>query len=320
MAYAHLGHIGISAQQSFGTATNSFEYFPIINESLTTGIEQLVEEGMRARFEEGPTHEGLLTVAGDIVFEPHPIIIGHFLRGFTGQASSTLVDSVTTWEFLPKQSDFDDKVIAPPYTLEVFRDIGSAWQFTDSIVNALTFEITAGAIVKCTASMLCRISSLAPKSTPSFPEGDPWTWDAVSLSIGGTANSDVEAMTITYENNTEGVSFLDNTKLHGKYKRTGFRNFSLSGTFDLANQDEYNAFRSQSERNFIVTVTGASLTTSQSNVLKFDMPKVRYTAYPVNMGGPGRITVSAEGTCKYDTTSLYALNTTMTNTREAYTP
>lgn len=320
MAYGQIGHIGISAQQSFGTATNSFEYFPIVNESLTTGIEQLIEEGMRARFEEGQTHEGLLTVAGDVVFEPHPIAIGHLLRGFTGQASSTLVDSVTTWEFFPKQSDFDDNTAVPPYTLEVYRDIGSAWQFTDSVVNALTFEITAGSIVRCTASLLCRVSSLTPKSTPSFPEGDPFIWDAASLSIGGAANSDVEAITITYENNLEGVPFLDTTKLHGKYKRTGFRNFSLSATFDLASQAEYNAFRAQNERNFILTLTGASITSSQDNVLKFDMPKVRYTAFPVNMGGPGRITVSAEGACKYDTTSLYALNTTMTNTREAYTP
>ena len=72
--YGMLGHIGISKQNSFGTATNSYDYMPIISETLTTNIEQLVEEGMRTRFDEGPSHDGLQTVAGDIVFEPHPII------------------------------------------------------------------------------------------------------------------------------------------------------------------------------------------------------------------------------------------------------
>lgn len=320
MAYGMLGHIGISRQNSFGTAASSWDYLPIISESLTTNIEQLVEEGLRTRFEEGPTHEGILTVTGDIVFEPHPIMLGHFLRGVTGQASSTEVLSgqgVYEWEFLPRQTDFDSKCALPPYTIQVYRDEGNAWEFTDSVIHTLTLEIAGGAIVKGTASVLSRISSLMTKTVPAYPTGDPWTWNTASLSIAGTANGDIENITITIENPIEGITLLDTNKYHGKYKRTGFRNTRVFGMMDFASQTEYNQFRSQAEQRYLVTLTGATLPAS-ANMLILDMPKVRYTAYPVNIGGPGRISVSFDGVCKYDTSSSYAIRPTLTNTRTSY--
>ena len=319
MSYGHKGHLGISAQQSYGTATNSWDYFPIISESLTTEIEQLVEEGMRARKDEPPTQEGLLTVAGDIVFEPHPILLGHLLRGVTGQASGTLVDSVTTWEFLPKQTDFTPNLCAlPPFTLQIFRDVGSAWQFTDTVVNALTLEISASAIVRATASVMSRVSSLMTPGTPSFPAGSTWTWDSASLSIAGAGNGDMEAITISMENNVEGVSLLDGTKEITKFMHTGYTSHKISGTIDFADQTEYGAFRNQTEQRFLMTLTGETLTSSQNNVFTADLPLVRYTTFPINMGGPGRISVGFEGNGKFDTSSSYSSRYTLQNTRTAY--
>lgn len=319
MAYGMLGHVGISAQQSFNTLTTSYDYFPVISESLTTNIEQLIEEGMKARFEEGDTQEGLLTVEGDIVFEPHPIMLGHFLRGALGQSSGTLVGSVTTWDFLPRQTDFTaGKVAVPPFTLEVYRDTGESWVFTDAVVNALNMEVTNGAIVKATASMLCRVSSLNTKTTPSFPEGRPWTWDAVSLSIGGAAANDTETLVISIENNLEGIATLSTERLHNRYLRTGHRLFSITGTADFPVQSEYIEFRQQNQRPLVMTATGDTITSSQSNVLKIDVPQFRYTAFPVGMAGPGRIQVSFEGSPKFHAASLTAIDVTLTNTRESY--
>lgn len=317
MAYGMTGHLGISRQQSFGTATTSYEFLPIISESLTTNIEQLVEEGMRGRYEEGPSQEGLLTVAGDIVFEPHPVMVGHFLRGVMGQASGSLVTSAYSWAFAPGTTDFDDKTALPPYTLEVYRDNGLAWQFTDAVVNALNFEITGGTIMKATASVLARVSSLATKSAPSYPAGNPYLWSAASFSVAGAAFSDLEECTLTIENNIEGVTFLDNTKRHGKYKRTGYRNFAFSGTMDFATQSQYSVFRSSAEQAMVLTFTGDAIGAS-FNTLKFDMPSVRYETFPVAMGGPGRITIGFDGKAKYNTGSAQAINVTLVNTRGSY--
>ena len=319
MSYGMGGHLGISAQQSFKTATSSFDYMPIVSESLTTEIEQLIEEGMKSRYEEGDSHEGRLTVAGDIVFEPHPILMGHMLRGVTGQASGTLTNSAYNWEFLPRQTDFSPDCALPPFTLEVYRDNGNAWQFTDSIVNALSIEIAGGVIIKATASMLCRVSSLTTKSTPAYPTGSPLDWDVCSVSIAGTANGDLESATINIDNAVEGFGFLDSTKLYGKFLRSGPRTFGLSGTMDFTDQTEYNAFRSQTEQRFLFTLTGATVAQSYTNDLVYDLPKVRYTTFPVNMAGPGRISVGFEGNAKTDTASSYAFRATMVNTRASYT-
>lgn len=322
MGYGMLSHFGISAQNSFGTATNSFDYMPIISESLTTNIEELIEEGMRARFDESPSHTGLLTVAGEIVFEPHPIMLGHFLRGVTGQASSTLTHSAYTWEFINKQSDFDSQHALPPFTIEMYRDVGSAYQLTDAIIPALTVEINGGTLVRATATVMAKVSSLTPNTTPSFEAGNPWKWDQVSYSIAGAANTSQEAVTISIDNQVEGVIVLNGTNRHGKYKRTSHPSYKISGTACFDDQTEYNQFRAQGEdstnQRFIVTVTGDTTAQSYTNELVFDLPSVRYTSYPVNVPGPGRISVGWEGNCKYDTSSSYSIRTTMVNTRASY--
>lgn len=320
MGYGMKGHLMISAQQSFGTATASYDSVPIISESLTTAIERLVEEGMRGRFEEGPSHEGLLTVAGDVVFEPHPIMLGHFLRGVTGQASATVQDSAFLWEFLPVASDFTPGVCAlPPFTMQVHRDTGSAWQLTDAVINALTLEVSGGAIKRATASILARVSSLMDPGTPSYEAGDPWTWDASSISIAGAANSDFENYSITIENNLEGVTTLNATKLHAKYLRSDHRRFGISGGVCFVDQAEYNQFRAFNSQRFLITVSGVTtIAGSYHNDMTLDLPIVKYASYEAGIGGPGRITASFEGAAEYDTTSLYGFRATLVNTRATY--
>lgn len=318
MSYGALSHLGISAQQSFGTATGSWDYMPIISESLVTEIEQLEEEGMRARFEAGATHEGLITIVGDIVFEPHPILMGHFLRGVTGQGSLSYSNSACVWEFIPKQGDFSTNCALPPFTLQIYRDNGSAWQFTDAIVNQLAIEISGGAMVKATASMLCRVSSLMTKTSPSFPAGNPFNWSQASLSLAGTANGDFENFVFTINNNIEGVTVLDNTRLHGKYLRAGYRESVFNGNVDFASQTEYNKFRVGSEQAIKLTVTGDTTATSYNNLLVIDIPQGKYSSYPVNISGAGRMSIGVDGIAKYNTTSAYAVRFTLTNTRTTY--
>lgn len=318
MGYGALGYFGISKQNSFGTATNSFDFMPIISETLTTNIAQLIESGMRARFEAGPVREGLLTVAGNVVFEPHPIMVGHFLRGVTGQASLTLTNSACSWEFLPAQSDFDVYTALPPYTLHVHRDAASAWQFTDAVVNNLKFEVAGGALVKCTASVLCRVSSLQAKVTPSYPTGQGWVWDACSYSIAGAANGDVENMSIEIDNSVSGVTLLNATRLHAKYKRGGHRKFKVSGNMLFESLSEYNAFRASTSQALIATLVGDTVATSYNNLLKFDMPEVRYKSLPININGPGALKAAFDGEPIYNTTSSYALRVTLVNSRTTY--
>lgn len=320
MGYGIGGFLGICKQNSFGTAnTSSYEYVPIISESLTTELEDLVSENIQNRYEEGESYSGLLSVAGDIVFEPHPTLFGHFLRGCLGPGSSTLVGSVYTHTFVPAQKDFDvDKCALPPYTIVAYRNNGQAWQFSDAQINNLSLEVAAGAIVRCTANVIARVSSTVAAPTASFQTGQSFLWSQGSYSLAGGANTDLENVTFSVENNVEAVSLIDGNNLASKFKRTTYRNFGVSGSMDFSVQSEYMKFRAGSEQAAVLTLTGETLTTSQSAVIKLDVPRLRYTSFPTGLTGPGRQSVGFEGKGKYLTSSGTAMRVTLVNTKAAY--
>lgn len=318
MGYGIGGHLGIARQNSFGTASTSWDFVPIISESLVTNIEALISETIQGRYEEGASYPGLLTVTGDVVFEPDPIMMGHFLKGVTGMSSGTLATSATNWIFQPSQTDFDDTTALPPYSLQVYRSTGLAWFFQDAVINKLSVNIKAGSVVRATASIMARVSSLGAKSVASYLSGDPYRWNQASYSAAGAANGDLEDLTITIDNGVEGVTFLDGTLAHGKYKRTGYRKSTISGTMDFSTQSQYAVFRQSSRQPMVLTLTGDNIGGAAVNLLKFDMPEVRYSSFPIAMGGPGRVTVGFDGTLKYNASSACAIRMTMTNTRTSY--
>jgi len=182
--------------------------------------------------------------------------------------------------------------------------------------------MNGGAIFRATATIMAKVSSLTPQTTPSYETGNPWFWDQASFSIAGAANTDQEAFTLTIDNQVEGVIVLNGTRTHGKYKRTTHPSYKLSGTADFSDQTEYNQFRAQANddtnQRFIATITGDTTAQSYTNELNIDCPSVRYIGYPVNQGGPGRISVGWEGNCKYDTSSSYSVRMTIVNTRASY--
>lgn len=321
MAFGTGGFLAISKQSSFGTNTASWHYIPIVNETLTTKIEDLIEESIQNRFEEGASHQGVISVEGDIVMEAHPVLIGHFLRAALGPSSYTAVLSgyVHSNIFPPTQSDWDTNCTLPPHTIQVFRDVGSSYQFTDAVVNALTLEINAGAFTRMTASVIARTASLMNPTTTSYQTTTPWAWDAASISIGGSANADIETLSLKIENSVEGVSTLDATKRWSRIHRNGFRKFSLSGTMDFTSQDEYKAFRAGSMQQFAINIRGdTAVSSGYYNELKIDIPSLRYASYEAAIGGPSRIQASFEGNAKYNSGSGRALLITLQNSQEGY--
>lgn len=322
MAYGMEGHFGLSAQGSFGGAmTSSFDFMPIISETLVDAVEELVEESIMGRYDESPSHEGLLTVQGDVVFEPHPIMLGHILRGvFGGTVNSAAAGDAIEHGFVPTQTDYlAGSCALPPFTLEVYRGVGNAWRLQDAVFNTLAIDIQAGGIVRATAGIIARVSSLTAKNTPSFVENDPWTWDAASLSIAGAANANLENATLVIDNKLEGVNLCDANKYVSRILRNDRRTVMFSGNMNLEDLTEYGIFRAQTQQAFILTLTGTTDASSGfPEMLKLDMPQLRYRTYSAPMQGVGRISAAFEGNCKYDTTSSYSLRATLTNSRTSY--
>lgn len=319
MAEGTLGHLALSRQNSFGTATASWNFLPIISEGLTTNIEQLRRGGIVGRNAEGIAQAGRETGGGDVTFEPHPILIGHLLRGVCGQGSvgATATTSVTgfqdwTHEFIPRNAKFDSKTMLPPYTLQVHRDVTSAFQYGDSIFTKVELRINGNALVQANATILSRVTSIMAASTATFTEPAEWAWNVASVSIGGSAVDFIESLVVSIEQPAEGVHMLDGTVVANRFVRSGPTQIRVSGTLDFQDLTEFNAFKNQTQRRLLCNLAPA---VASGPYMLIDVPKMVYTAFPANIGGPNRISVSFNGTGEFDTASSYAIRITLTNTQ-----
>jgi len=321
MAYGMEGHLGIGFQSSYGTAmTTSYHWFPFISETLNESIPDLVSESIRGRMEEGESFEGYHEIAGDVVVEAHPILIGKLFKAWchTTSYAATLVASHYTHEFMPAPVDFDALAAVPPMTIEVYRDAGSAHQYYDMCLNTLALEIAHGSIIKATAGLIGGSFAKAAKKSSSYLTGSEFTWDQASIQIGGTAVDELSTITVTLNNNLEAKGTLDGTKLPNRIKRAGFRTIELAGTMLFVNDTEFDIYLNQTRQEFIITVTGQAVSSGYNASLEIALPSVFYTAFPPNIAGPGLIESSLTGKAKYNADSGTIGRFTVVNTLATY--
>lgn len=320
MAEGVLGHLAVSKQNSFGTNTASWNFIPIISESIVTGIEQIRRGSIVGRTAEGIAERGVERITGDISMEPHPIHLGFFLRGITGQSSSSNVTSVTGFqdyqhEFIPRNAKFDSKSALPPYTLQIHRDVTSAFQYTDALFTRVELNVQGNALVQMTAGVMARTTSIMAASTATFTEPSPWAWNVASLSIGAAAVDFAESLSVTIEQPIEGVIMLDGTRQINRFVRTNPTVVRVRGRVDFQDLTEFNAFKNQTQRRMLLTLGTAA---GSGPYMTVDVPKLLYNTFPAQISGPGRIGVDFEASGEYDTSSSYAIRITLVNTVVSY--
>lgn len=308
-------HVGIAKEVTFGTPVAASDYLEIVSESISHNIEEIVREAIRGIVDEPASVEGLNTVAGDIVVEVQPETIGYLLRSALGAPETTGEVAPYAHTFIPTQTDFETKCALPPYTLEVHRDLEQAFQFAGCVVNNLQFSWGVDQkILRCTASILGKSVDLIAKTTPEFEAANPFTWEQATYKAGSplAAIDTLTAIQITVNNNLEAVATLNNTKEISRIRRNGFRTVEVQFTFEVEDLTEYSKFAAQSENAFEFEFV------NDTNKLKFELPKVRYTSFPLAVGGSGRITVAAAGKAKYDSVTEKAIGVVLTNGKASY--
>jgi hypothetical protein len=325
MPVGSLGHIGIAKEVTFGTPVAAADYIPFVSESVVANIEQIISESNRGIYDESPSYAGGKTYAGDIIFDVHPASLGFFLRSALGAPVTTQPDAVgapTVYShvFKPVQAPFNELCHLPPYTLEIHRDAASAWRYTSAVVNQLQLQVsTSQKIMRGTASLIAKSGSTLAATTPSLETSAPFLWNQLAVSLGGSSYAAVEDITIIALNNLEGIMTMNADSEISRIKRNGKRQFTLNMTIDFGDAiTEYTNFINQTEQALDLVFTGANISGTFDNSLTLNMPKVRYTAYPVNIGGPGRLTVAVAAAVKYDAVSGYALQATLQNTKVSY--
>lgn len=313
MPYGAMAHIGLAKEVAFGTPVAATEYLPFVSESLSLNIEELLEESIKSMPDEPASHSGLQTIAGDIVFEVRPETVGHILRSCLGVPVTTGAAAPYTHTFTPVNSAFLANCDLPPYTIEVHRDLEQAFQYTGCVVNQLQLAFgTEQKIMRGTASIIAKDVANIAKTTPNFETGAPFKWNQVTVKAGAVTIETMEQAQITINNNLAGFAGLNATDKINKIRRNGNRVIEVSFTFDAANLDEYNRFKNQTETAFEFNFVAGT------NELKITLPKVRYTAFPLNVGGAERLTVAASGKAKYDSATSKAIEIALKNAKASY--
>ena len=321
MSYGQKSHVAIAFQSSYGTAnTSSLYHMQRLEESVGLNIPPLIDQSNKGVFDEGDGYAGAKTVDGDLIINAKSIPLGVLLRGIMGAASVSANSSLFDHVFEPRTSDFDDFSAGDPLTyFKYMDDGGSAMLFYDLNINVLELGVTNGEFLTAKASFVGGNFSQNADIAASYPTGKRFTWDISSIQVGGAANADLRALTITITENIEAMHTINGSAFPSRVKRVGERTIEVGGTLIFDDQTEYQNFVSQAEQSMIASFAGpVNVGSGGPDEIVIDMPALRYTEFKPVAGGPGKIEVEFTGSAKYLSTSATAIQITLTNTQAVY--
>jgi hypothetical protein len=320
MPYGTLSHVGLAKETAFGTPVAATDYVRFASESFDETIEQIKSDILNGVVDEAPYYEGLHTIKGDLEFDVYPNVVGNFLRSALGApTTTTLGTGVYQHVFTPAQANFSSNCALPPYTFEVNRDLGQAFQYTGTVVDELTFNFgTDKKIMTAQASIIAKALALITKTTPSFDVQDPFTWNQAAITFNGSTNANFSTLEFGVKNSLDGISTLDSSRTINRILRKDKRTFPIKFTLELQDMTEYNLFKAQNEIALSIVLTGGVISGANNYKIQVDVPKFHFNTFPIVVKGAGVITAQVDGWAEYDPTSLYGMKVTLVNSKASY--
>lgn len=322
-ANAVKAHLGLGKEVAWGTPVAASAYIPLINESWIAEPEQVKDEGLRGVTADGEQYLGVWRNGGGLTFDVRPTSIGHILRSVFGAPVSTGVAPNYTHTFTPVDTDFSADCPLPPYTLELFRGIGSnSQQCPGGQFNSL--QLVFGASQKIFRAVANGFSKGKPtsiaKTTPTYESNNPFLWRQLSFKLGDSIATAaviayLEYFSVTITNNVEGVETSGGiaTDSIGRVDRNGLRVVDVQATLAIPDLAEYTKFLDSTRRAIDLTFSVDANTS-----LQLLMPNVAYEAFPVQVGGPGRHSVQVTGKAKYSTSDTHDVKAVLKNQTVSY--
>lgn len=340
MSVGLLSYLGIGVESQGGTASGSVtvtDYVPFLSETLAVTRADLPDTGIRAQWDEPRMYGGQQNVGGSVQMNYHPMLSGYFMHcAFDVEtvAQGRAIGSGATFRehvFTTKQTQFQagSGSDLPTLTVEMYRGptmttgtTNSSFIYYNVTASAIEFNLQAGGLLQCNVDLVGRDYGGKSKSAQSFVPPEAYTWNMASLAIGvggGASNLNAttvfQGLTIRMENNIIPIPKLDGRLRADLLKRGDFRRVMVNGTLTFQSFSEWDRFTGGSEAQFYLTLAGSNANNVHNWTTIFDIPRVRYSTLPVNVSGPGPLSVSFTGRGMIDPTSSYALEITQVNTR-----
>jgi hypothetical protein len=140
-----------------------------------------------------------------------------------------------------------------------------------------------------------------------------------SISYGGAGLSTASDITISDNENIDGLYSLNATLAPLKSTRTGFREVTVNGTFYMNDRSMLNNFVGNVQQQLLITAmnTVAAIQSGYYDTLLIDIPQLKITQFKPGASGPGEVSVKFSGRGVVDPTSSYVIQYIVTNSYAA---
>ena len=237
----------------------------------------------------------------------------------TGGGDERLLGGRFEHVFTKRTSDFSAESYAQPMTFEIHRDLGTAFQFSDAVVNRLTLNFGVGEkVTRVTAGIIAKTVARITATSPTFEATQAFRYNQAAITLPDpTAYDTLRDLEISIDNGLQPIELMNQTTEAARILAEGSRIVTVGGSM-ITSSDEWDVFRLGTERALKAVLTGATLGTGTYK-LTLEVPKFRYVAYDLGVGGPGLQFVGFRSKGKYDgSTAASPLKLTLQNGWIAY--
>lgn len=331
MSYGAQAKVGFARQTNPGSyviATSvptSYHAMGFVSHDIGLEKEEVISQNLIGRFEQGASYAGPSKVNGTIEFEITPRNILTAL-GLAVNHVAAVVNSgsIRSWTFLPNTVDYDSSYIKAPWTMySQFSDAQSADLFYDLQFGQLDLVISQGQFtrgrIQCVGGNRLSTGVGSANIVPDASDaGRLFPWNVASISYAGAALLTASDITISLNENVDGLYTINGTLTPFKYTRTAFREVTANGNFYMNDRSMLNNFASDTQGRLFITLvsTIAAVQSGYYNTLTIDVPQLKITAFKPAVAGPGELSIPFTGRGVIDPNSSYALQFTLINTRQ----
>jgi hypothetical protein len=262
-----LGHIGLAVETVFGTAvTTPVVYVPYDSIKVEDDIKKIHDEGRRANLTKvfnsyDATRHGKVEFGG----HAYPELLGYFFRAILGAATVVGASAPYTHTFKVVNA------LAPSWTLSDNNTI-SQRNYPGAVMSELDLKFDAESDLKYTVKYQSKSSASTTTKTPAFAFTDPFMGTALTLTLNGTANTNLMGGDLKFKRD---VKMLFTASGSPDPSKASSGRISVEGklTFDIEDESEWTLFSTSVEPIVVLTFAKDVSTSLVITLSKVDIKK-----------------------------------------------
>jgi hypothetical protein len=260
-----LGHIGLAFETTYGTAVIPAVFIPYDSIKVEDEIKKIVDEGRRANLAKAfgsydATRHGKIEFGG----HAYPEILGYFFKSILGAATVSGTAPYThTFKIV--------NALAPSLSLADFNTVTER-NYLGAVMTEFDLKFDAESDLKYTAKYISKSSATTTTKTPIFSFGDPFLGTQLTLTLNGSANTNLMGGDLKFKREAK-LLYTANATAEPSKASTGRISVEGKLTFDIEDEAEFLLFTSSTEPVVVLTFTKDVDTTLVITLNKCDIKK-----------------------------------------------